>query len=55
MASLEKEVFQLKSAHGSDAMRTQVSILAQEMVDLKTIYKIPAQRGSLMASKANTD
>lgn len=35
----------LKDASSGDALRNQVSILEQEIVDVKNMYRIPMQRG----------
>ena len=35
----------LKENAGGDALRNQVSLLEQEIVDVKNMYRIPLQRG----------
>ena len=45
LEKLDQEILKLTESLGGDALRNQISILEQEIIDVKNMYRIPLQRG----------
>jgi len=43
---VKEELSRMRLINESEALRSQVSVLEQEVVDVKNMYRIPLQRGS---------
>mmetsp|Transcript_6751 Transcript_6751/g.8053 ORF Transcript_6751/g.8053 Transcript_6751/m.8053 type:complete len:82 (+) Transcript_6751:838-1083(+) len=46
VGKVQEELRRMKVFNESESLRSQVSILEQEVIDVKNMYRIPLQRGS---------
>ena len=46
VSKVQEDLRRLKILNETEAVRNQVALLEQEVIDLKNMYRIPLQRGS---------
>lgn len=46
VGKVRDEIQKMKVLNETESLRSNISVLEQEMIDLKNMYRIPLQRGS---------